>query len=60
MCSSCESRVECLDHALITDEGYGIWGGFSPRERRKIQKQGLSAQEAIDQEDKKQARRKTA
>lgn len=60
ICSSCESRVECLDYALETGERHGIWGGFSPRERVKFEKQGLSAQEAIDLESQKPARRKTA
>ena len=60
ICNSCESRVACLDYALKTNERYGVWGGFSPRERVRFQKQGLSAQEAIDLEGQKRARRKTA
>lgn len=37
-CMACEVRVECLDYALENDERFGIWGGMSERERRKLQK----------------------
>ncbi|WP_349828702.1 WhiB family transcriptional regulator [Brevibacterium litoralis] len=36
VCASCEVRSECLDYALDNDERFGIWGGLSERERRKI------------------------
>lgn len=36
VCSSCEVRVECLEYALMHDERFGIWGGLSERERRKL------------------------
>jgi WhiB family redox-sensing transcriptional regulator len=36
MCRSCEVRVECLEYALENDEEFGIWGGLSERERRKL------------------------
>lgn len=36
VCRICEVRVECLAEALENDERFGIWGGFSERERRKI------------------------
>lgn len=35
-CLSCEVRVECLDYALMNDERFGIWGGLSERERRRV------------------------
>ena len=38
ICSSCEVRSECLDYALANDERFGIWGGLSERERRKLRK----------------------
>ncbi len=38
VCVSCEVRVECLDYALANDERFGIWGGLSERERRKLRK----------------------
>ena len=38
VCSSCEVRTECLEYALENDERFGIWGGLSERERRKLRK----------------------
>ena len=38
ICSSCEVRAECLEYALENDERFGIWGGLSERERRKLRK----------------------
>ncbi|MFQ5967107.1 MAG: WhiB family transcriptional regulator [Acidimicrobiia bacterium] len=39
ICAECEVRVECLEFALQHSEKFGIWGGLSERERRKIRKQ---------------------
>lgn len=36
ICARCESRTECLTWALDQNERFGIWGGTSPPERRKI------------------------
>ena len=38
ICGSCEVRGECLDYALQNDERFGIWGGLSERERRKLRR----------------------
>ena len=38
ICLGCEVRHECLDYALAHDERFGIWGGLSERERRKLKK----------------------
>lgn len=38
ICTSCEVRAQCLDYALANDERFGIWGGLSERERRKLRK----------------------
>ncbi|MCR8670415.1 WhiB family transcriptional regulator [Agrococcus sp. HG114] len=38
ICESCEVRAECLEYALQNDERFGIWGGLSERERRKLRK----------------------
>ena len=38
VCRSCEVRAECLEYALEHDERFGIWGGLSERERRRIKR----------------------
>jgi WhiB family redox-sensing transcriptional regulator len=38
ICASCEVRTMCLEYALENDERFGIWGGLSERERRKLRK----------------------
>ena len=41
VCMACEVRVQCLDYALENDERFGIWGGLSERERRKVKKHAV-------------------
>lgn len=41
VCLSCPVRAECLDYALGNDERFGIWGGLSERERRKLKKRAV-------------------
>jgi len=41
VCLSCDVRSECLDYALANDERFGIWGGLSERERRKLKKRAV-------------------
>ena len=43
ICAACQVRVECLEFALLESEKFGIWGGLSERERRRIRKQRASA-----------------
>ena len=38
VCTGCEVRAECLEYALANDERFGIWGGLSERERRKLKR----------------------
>lgn len=38
ICTTCEVRTQCLEYALQNDERFGIWGGLSERERRKLRK----------------------
>lgn len=38
VCAACEVRDECLEYALANDERFGIWGGLSERERRKLKR----------------------
>jgi WhiB family transcriptional regulator, redox-sensing transcriptional regulator len=39
VCGGCTVRAECLEAALTNDERFGIWGGLSERERRRIRVQ---------------------
>ncbi|QIG44040.1 WhiB family transcriptional regulator [Nocardioides anomalus] len=41
VCLTCEVRTECLEAALMNDERFGIWGGLSERERRKLKKRAV-------------------
>jgi WhiB family redox-sensing transcriptional regulator len=41
VCFSCEVRDECLEYALANDERFGIWGGLSERERRRLKKRAV-------------------
>jgi WhiB family redox-sensing transcriptional regulator len=38
VCAGCEVRMECLEYALRNSEKFGIWGGMSERERRRIRR----------------------
>ncbi len=39
ICRECTVRAECLEFAIVNSEKFGIWGGLSERERRKIRRQ---------------------
>jgi WhiB family redox-sensing transcriptional regulator len=39
VCRGCEVRAECLEYALERDERFGIWGGLSERERRRLRRE---------------------
>ena len=41
VCRSSEVRAECLEYALEHDERFGIWGGLSERERRRLKRQAI-------------------
>ena len=41
VCSGCEVRAECLEYALGKDERFGIWGGLSERERRRLKRRAV-------------------
>lgn len=38
ICEQCTVRLECLMYSLENDERFGIWGGLSERERRKLRR----------------------
>lgn len=39
VCKGCVVRGDCLEFALANGEKFGIWGGLSERERRRIRRQ---------------------
>ena len=41
VCLTCDVRGDCLEYALHNDERFGIWGGLSERERRKLKKKAV-------------------
>ena len=41
VCRGCEVKAECLDYALENDERFGIWGGMSERERRRLKRAAI-------------------
>lgn len=50
ICGDCEVRADCLEYALAQDERFGIWGGLSERERRRLRRGELAVQGAEDQD----------
>jgi WhiB family redox-sensing transcriptional regulator len=38
ICQQCEVSAQCLEYALQNDERFGIWGGLSERERRRLRR----------------------
>jgi len=36
ICATCPVRAQCLEQALRDREQYGIWGGTTPEQRRRI------------------------
>ncbi|HZJ26878.1 MAG TPA: WhiB family transcriptional regulator [Acidimicrobiia bacterium] len=38
LCGECSVRRQCLEQALAANERYGVWGGTTPRERRRLRR----------------------
>jgi WhiB family redox-sensing transcriptional regulator len=36
ICSGCSVRAECLDYAIEAPMDYGVWGGLTWAERRRL------------------------
>ena len=36
VCAGCDVRAECLEQALSNGERYGVWGGMTDLERRRL------------------------
>jgi WhiB family redox-sensing transcriptional regulator len=40
-------RNECLEYALVNGEKFGIWGGLSERERRRLRRARAQANRKV-------------
>lgn len=47
VCRGCVVRDDCLDHALANGEKFGIWGGLSERERRRVRRSRTIERETV-------------
>lgn len=43
VCATCSVRERCLDFAVTEGITAGIWGGLSPKERRRLRRQAPAA-----------------
>jgi WhiB family transcriptional regulator, redox-sensing transcriptional regulator len=43
ICKACEVKGKCLDYAIDNGEKFGIWGGLSERERRRVRRERIVA-----------------
>ena len=43
VCSWCDAQADCLAFALRANEQYGVWGGLSPEERRRLRRRQREA-----------------
>lgn len=46
VCRDCQVREDCLEYALAIGEKFGVWGGMSERERRRLRRQRALAEKA--------------
>lgn len=46
VCMRCEVREQCSQWALDHHERYGVWGGLSERQRRRLKRDGAAGQVA--------------
>ncbi|HEV2362121.1 MAG TPA: WhiB family transcriptional regulator [Acidimicrobiales bacterium] len=47
VCRGCVVREDCLEYALANSEKFGIWGGMSERERRRVRRMRVLAQSGV-------------
>jgi WhiB family redox-sensing transcriptional regulator len=40
ICHECPVRTDCLNHALATNERFGIWGGTTEQQRDRMRRRG--------------------
>ena len=47
VCRGCVVQDDCLEYALENGEKFGIWGGLSERERRRIRRSRAVASRTV-------------
>ncbi|HXZ82755.1 MAG TPA: WhiB family transcriptional regulator [Acidimicrobiales bacterium] len=47
VCRGCVVRIDCLEFAIANSEKFGIWGGMSERERRRVRRARLLQQREV-------------
>jgi WhiB family redox-sensing transcriptional regulator len=47
VCRGCVVRMDCLEYALVNGEKFGIWGGLSERERRRLRRQRAQSSRGV-------------
>lgn len=52
VCARCPLSLVCLTTALRNKEDYGIWGGATPNERKKIKTTAQAKKFLLDLQDK--------
>jgi WhiB family transcriptional regulator, redox-sensing transcriptional regulator len=48
LCSTCPVQLECATYALEADEDFGVWGGLSSLDRKKLRKRHGSYRKAAE------------
>ena len=38
ICARCPAKLQCLNYALAANEQYGIWGGLTTSERKRLRR----------------------
>lgn len=60
VCHTCPVEKQCLEYALEKKERFGVWGGTSERERRKLQRQRRAEAERAAKAQAKRGKRQPA
>ena len=50
VCAGCPVATTCLDYAINNRERFGVWGGLSERERRRVAAERAQQQSPTTQE----------
>lgn len=48
VCRGCVVQQDCLEFAIANGEKFGIWGGMSERERRRVRRSRVLCQRDVE------------